>query len=297
MKYSNIPKVTVIIPSYNHKRYIVECLDGIKKQTFRDFQWIVVDDGSKDGSPEFLSQLQPSYGYELFLQQNKGVSATLTDMIKNHAKGKYVACCASDDMWLPDKLQKQVDYMDSHPECCMCFGRTYRMDEDSKIIGEDYDTAKYYRGGRVFEDIITQRFHPPVNYMIRKDALASIGYFPQGILAEDFYMNCKLSHDYEIGYIPEFLSYYRIETRKVHRDPYILLKSHMDTIQLYKTEEVYKQAIRLHHLRSFCWLSGYKKYKLLSLKHMMKSIALFYHKLYILGVYYLLFRWKSLKTV
>ena len=294
---NSTPLVTVIVPSYNHKRYIQQCLDGIKNQTFRDFQWIVVDDGSKDGSQDLLKEKQSYYGYELFLQKNKGLSATLTDMIKNHAKGKYIANCASDDAWLPEKLQKQVDYMESHPECGMCFGRTYRMDEDSKIIGEDYDTAKYYRGGHVFDDIITQKFHPPVNYMRRKDVMAAVGYYPGGIIAEDFYINCKIAHDYEIGYIPEFLGYYRVASIVVHRDPVSLIKSHEDTIRLYENEVIYKQALILQYLRSFCRLAEFKKYKLLSLKYMMKSISLFYHKIFIVGVYFLIFHWKSLKTV
>ena len=110
------PLVTVIVPSYNHKRFIIQCLDSIKDQTYPNIQWIVVDDGSKDGSQELLKEKQNYYGYELYLQENKGLSATLTDMIKNYGKGKYVACCASDDAWLPDKIKIQVEYMEEHPD-------------------------------------------------------------------------------------------------------------------------------------------------------------------------------------
>lgn len=287
------PLITVIVPSYNHRRYITECLNSIKNQTYHNFQWIVVDDGSKDGSQDFLKEKQEEYGYELYLQKNKGVSATLTDMIKNHAKGKYIACCASDDKWLPEKLQIQIDYMENHPECAMCFGRTYSMDENSRITGEDNEFVRYYRGGKVFDDIITQRFHPPVNYMIRRDVLAAIGFFPQGVIAEDFYMNCKISHDYELGYIPRFLGYYRIAPLQKKRDPLLMLKSHEETILHFKEESIFNKALLLHQVRVFCTLSYFTKYKFLSLKYLTSTIKIGDFKHLLRGVYNLFIHWYS----
>ena len=289
-----IPLVTVIVPSYNHKRFIIQCLDSIKNQTYTNIQWIVVDDGSKDGSQELLKEKQSYYGYELFLQENKGLSATLTDMIKNHGKGKYVACCASDDAWLPDKIKIQVEYMEEHPEFAMCFGRAYYIDPDSNFICDDKTLAKDYRGGWVFEEIITQKFHPPVNYMIRRDVIAEMGYYPQGVIAEDFYLNCKIAHKYEIGYIADFLSYYRVIPTNAKRDPYKLVKSHEDTIRMYKGEKIYKKAMGLQNLRVFCNLSRFTKYKLLALKYGIYSFPLFYNKLYLIAVYRMLFSWQRL---
>lgn len=69
--HRNNAGVTVIVPSYNHKKYLLECLDSIKNQTLQDFQWIVVDDGSSDGSQELLKDMQLHYGYELILQKIK----------------------------------------------------------------------------------------------------------------------------------------------------------------------------------------------------------------------------------
>lgn len=290
---SSTPLVTVIVPSYNHKKYILECLDAIKDQTYSNIQWIVVDDGSKDGSQELLKEKQSYYGYELFLQDNKGLSATLTDMMKNHAKGKYIEACASDDAWLPEKTQKQVDYMEAHPNCAMCFGRTYRMDANSTIYGDDNYNIKNYCGGRIFNDIITQKFHPPVNYMWRAEVLASIGFFPQGVVAEDFYINCKIAYDYEIGYIPEFMGKYRITPSEGRRDPSSLLKSHEETILLYKNTTIFPKAIRLQYIRTFCRLALYKKYKRLAFRYMIKSLPLFYNKLFIIGVSNFLFKWKK----
>lgn len=87
--------VTVIVPAYNYEKYIIECLDSIHEQTFRNFQWIVVDDGFKYAIPQILRYNQEKYGYPLILQENKEVSQKLTDTIKNYTAGKYLCICIS----------------------------------------------------------------------------------------------------------------------------------------------------------------------------------------------------------
>lgn len=269
----NAQIVTVIVPAYNHEKYIIECLESIHQQTFRNFQWIVVDDGSKDSTPQILQANKNKYGYELILQKNKGLSQTLTDVLKDYAVGKYVCICASDDFWCVDKLEKQLRFMEANPEYAMCYGRTYNIDINSNILGVENYTK--YKGGMIFEEIIMQKFHPPVNYMIRRDVLRELGYYKGGVIAEDFYMNCLIAYKYPIGYIPEILGYYRIAELQKKRDPYLLYKSHEDTINLFKKEAVYSKAYSLHCLRCFMMLSVYKRYKLLSLKYFFKSFKSF----------------------
>ena len=75
------PLVTVIIPSYNHEKYIQESLEGIKRQTYANIEFFVVDDGSKDNSVELLQKLQPEYNFQLILQKNRGLCKTLNSML------------------------------------------------------------------------------------------------------------------------------------------------------------------------------------------------------------------------
>lgn len=282
--------VTVIVPAYNHEKYIIECLDSIHAQTFRNFQWIVVDDGSKDTTPQILHDNQEKYGYQLIVQKNKGLSQTLTDTIKEYAKGYYLCICASDDYWCVDKLERQVAFMEAHPEFAMCYGRTYNIDVNSNVYGvEDYTK---YKGGMIFDDIILQKFHPPVNYMIKIDVIRELGYFKSGVMAEDFYMNCLIASKYPIGYIPETLGYYRVADLQRKRDPYLLYKSHEDTINLFKTETIYYKAYSLHCLRSFMMLSVYKRYKILSLKYLRHILKYIFTVDALRGVYHLICFWK-----
>lgn len=286
----NTQLVTVIVPAYNHEKYIIECLESIHKQTYRNFQWIVVDDGSQDSTPKILQDNQGKYGYQLIIQKNKGLSRTLTDTLKEFAVGKYICICASDDFWCEDKLEKQVKFMEAHPEYAMCYGRAYNVDINSNILGvENYSK---FEGGMVFEKIITQEFHPPVNYIIRKDVLEELGWYKAGVIAEDFYMNCLIAHKYPIGYIPEILGYYRVAGLQAKRDPYSLYKSHEDTINMFKAEAIYSKAYLLHCLRCFMMLSVYKRYKLLSMKYGLKAWRYLLTMDALRGYYHLICYWQ-----
>ncbi|MEG2341095.1 MAG: glycosyltransferase family 2 protein [Odoribacter sp.] len=283
------PFITVIVPCYNHEKYIVECLLSIHNQTYKKFQWIVVDDGSKDDCPNILKKYQVDFGYELILQENKGVAQTLTDTIKNYAKGKYISLCASDDFWIPQKLEWQLDFMECNPEYAMSYGRCFQIDSDSRRLPVIIDHK--LRGGYIFEDIICQKFHPPVNYMIKRDVLAELGYFKNGVIAEDFYMNCMIASKYPIGFMDKYLAYYRVAPLATKRDPYTLLKSHRETIDMFKTYDIYAKAVYLSDLRCACLLSCYTKYKFMALKYAFADVKNIFHIYWWKAMINLLRRW------
>ena len=170
----------------------------------------------------------------------------------------------------------------------MCFGKARYVDTESNIIAFEND---FLKGGYIFEDIITQKFHPPVNYLHKKCILQEFGLFRPDIIAEDFYMNCLISQKYPIGFIDDYLCYYRVERLEKKRDPLKLLLDHRTTIDLFKTEAVYRKAVLYSNLRLFYMLSCYKKYKLLSLKYLLLSLPFFYKKKFIAGSYHLFCYW------
>lgn len=285
---NNCPLVTVIVPAYNHEKYVIECLDSIYNQTYKNFQWIVVDDKSKDSTPKILKEKQSKYGYHLILhEENKGLSATLTEVLSLYAKGSYIAICASDDFWCEDKLERQVEYLENHRDCAIVYGKTHYVDTSSNRLPEE-KYIQNYKGGYLFNDIITQKFHPPVNYMYRHDVLRELGYFKTGVIAEDFYMNCLISHEYNFGYIDDYLGFYRIEELSSKRSPYLLMKSIEDTIEVFHDDPIYIDAIQYHNLLSFYILSSYKKHKIQSLKYARKSIKRLFTVMYLKGLLHLI---------
>ena len=189
----NKPLVSVIVPSYNHENYITQCIESIVNQTYSNFELIVVDDGSTDKSVEILSRLKSKYVFTLICQKNMGLSATLTHVIKNIAKGEYISICASDDLWVDRKIQTQVEFMVKDFELQMCYSKCYYIDRNSIVIKNKkfYKEEILYRGGYLFKDIFLLKYHPPVSYMFTRKILEELNFFPSDIYCEDFYMNLK----------------------------------------------------------------------------------------------------------
>ena len=107
------PMVSVIMVTYNRANFIKAALDSIKRQTFRDYEIIVVDDGSTDNTKGIVEQYaEARYIY----QDHSGISKARNTAVKA-ARGKWIATLDSDDLWKEEKLQKQVDYVRVHPGC------------------------------------------------------------------------------------------------------------------------------------------------------------------------------------
>ena len=107
------PFISVIVVTYNRAHYIRDALDSIKWQTFKDYEIIVVDDGSTDNTKEVLA----SYGGIRYIYQEHGEISKARNTAVRAAKGKWIATLDSDDLWKEEKLQKQVDYLLAHPDC------------------------------------------------------------------------------------------------------------------------------------------------------------------------------------
>lgn len=131
------PLVSVIVLSYKHVKYIRQCLDSIMEQeTDFDFEVIVGDDASNDGTKEILLEYQKKYPeiIRLFIKEKNAGAARNAYDIRKECRGKYVANMESDDYWCDKKkLQKQVDYLEAHPECSAAGSNYYAVYEDGKI--------------------------------------------------------------------------------------------------------------------------------------------------------------------
>ncbi len=107
------PLVSVIVVTYNRAHFLKDALDSIQRQTFRDYEIILVDDGSTDNTKEIVKQYE---GIRYIYQEHGGISKARNTAIRA-ARGKWIATLDSDDLWKEEKLQKQVDYLRANPEC------------------------------------------------------------------------------------------------------------------------------------------------------------------------------------
>ncbi len=288
------PLVSIIVPSYNHEHFIEQCINSIVNQSYKNYELIVIDDGSSDNSRTILNTLQKKYHFTLILQDNIGLSRTLNKGIQNHVSGKYFTFCASDDYWLPEKLEKQVFFMEQNPDIPMCYGKAYLVDNANNVI-QELTTAinNNLKGGYIFKDIILMNFHPPVNYLFRRSIYDEVGYYKEDIFTEDLYMNLRVSNKYKIGYIDEYLIYYRVNQDHKTKPPTIKTSnSHFECINGYKDSEFYPEAIRKWNYRNFIMFSAYKKHKILAFKGMLKSICYVYKMSYVSAIVRLFFSWR-----
>jgi alpha-1,3-rhamnosyltransferase len=273
------PLVSVIVPSYNHEKYITECIESIVNQTYSNFEIIVIDDGSMDNSVNILNNLQSKYKFKLLLQENQGISRTLNRGIFESSNAKFITFCSSDDYWIPQKLEKQVLFMERNKFYPMCYGKMYRVTEESEIISVSNKTQNMYKGGFIFDDIFQFKFHPPVTYLFRKEIFEELGDYKEKVIAEDFYMNLKIAVKYPIGFIDEYLAYYRQTNMSAKILQFEKIStSHLFTIEDYKWHTSYKKSKRIVILRKFENFAPHIRYKGKAFIYLIKSLPFLYYK-------------------
>lgn len=134
----NPPKVSVCVVTYNQVKYIGECLQSIVDQeTDFDFEVIVGDDCSTDGTREIVKKFSNLYPnlFKLILHEQNVGAAHNYKAVHDHAIGKYIAHCDGDDSWLPNKLQRQTKVLDKNPLVSQCWSCARRIDEGGNNIG------------------------------------------------------------------------------------------------------------------------------------------------------------------
>ncbi|MBQ1209965.1 MAG: glycosyltransferase [Bacteroidales bacterium] len=168
------PLVSVICATYRHKDFIGRCLEGIlTQQTDFDFEVLVNDDASTDGTVEIIKDYEARFPHRLRVvyqtenQYSKGVEISL-GILYPMARGKYIAECEGDDYWTDcDKLQKQVDYMEAHPDCPMCYMRAAVYDQRREEFYHS-QMGSPYQG---YEALLLNNPVPTMTCLFRRDIL------------------------------------------------------------------------------------------------------------------------------
>jgi predicted SAM-dependent methyltransferase len=211
-----MPRVSVFIPSYNHAPYVGAAIASIQAQTFQDFEIIVTDDGSADGSADIIAGLDEPRLHLKRFAVNQGAVAATNDAI-GRCSGEYLALLNSDDVFLPHKLARQVAFLDANPSIGAVFGQTQAIDHTGAPLDE---RASF--NGRVFEvenrsqaEWLRLFFfhgnricHPTI--MIRRECYDTVGLYDARFRTlPDFQMWIRLVASYEIHVLPEPLIQFR----------------------------------------------------------------------------------------
>lgn len=240
------PLVSVIVPSYNHAKYVEQTIVSVLNQTYKNIQLIVIDDGSKDDSVELICRLQQKYNFEFVSQENLGVAATLNRGIKEFAKGKYIAVLASDDYWGSDKIAEQVAFMEENPQFGMCYSRMYMVNHDASEI-KPLDYIKKGLSGRIFNELVKYNFIFPMTVLIHRYVFERVGYYNEALAVEDYDFFLRVAYQLQIGFLDRRSSYYRVHDTNVHRNNKKMAVHTYKIVKMWKSNpEVYPKMLARH---------------------------------------------------
>ncbi len=198
--------------SYNHARYLPAALDSILAQTCRDFELIAVDDGSTDGSLEILqSYASRNPGVMRVLthpdHRNLGVSATL-NLATSEARGEYWCSHASDDVSYPNRLERQVGFLDAHPEIGWIYGVADFIDHAGVSLGYR-SGADLSRAPDLAEELILENQIAGQAVMVRMKCMQEVGPFEPGMVYSDWEFWVRLAARFPAAFLPGAVAGYR----------------------------------------------------------------------------------------
>jgi len=200
------PKLSVLIASYNHQDYIAETLRSLEKQTFQDFEIVIVDDGSTDKTVEVAKNAQSRA--QIYTQENQGVVAARNRGV-SMAKGKYICFIDSDDVVLPERFEKQVAMLEGDNELGLVFADALIIDSKGEKIGKFSDVYPVVPGDVAQMLAMHYCFTPMITVMVRAEVLRKTGPFEKPGPISDYIKWIEVAHISKVYYDPEPLGCWR----------------------------------------------------------------------------------------
>ena len=192
-------EVSVIIPTYNRELVIRRAVDSVLKQSFKNFELIIIDDGSTDSTPSILENYKKKdERIAVYVQKNRGVSSARNLGI-DKAKGKWVAFLDSDDEWLEDKLEKQINFAKNNPTIPLIHGEEIWV-RNGRRVNPKNKHQKF--GGDIFEKCLALCLISPSASFISRDLLEEYNGFDENYpVCEDYDLWLRITKDHEVGFI------------------------------------------------------------------------------------------------
>ena len=232
------PLVTVVIPVYNHERFVAESIQSVIDQDYGNIELLIINDGSKDNSHEVIIGFEEKCKsrfkrFEYRNRGNKGLSATLNEMVE-WAKGKYFSAIASDDILAVDKISLLTEKLENLDESyAVAFGDAIFIDDNSNEVYINYITGEYVtkeKGSKSFLDYFTRKrdfnykdekdfgsfktllegnYLPAMSAVIKLEQIKEVDAWTSGNTIEDWEMWLKLSKKYKFAYVDKSVALYR----------------------------------------------------------------------------------------
>lgn len=197
------------MPSYNHAPFVAAALRSVLAQTVAPARLLVIDDGSRDGSPRIIEDALKDCPFpcELIARENRGLCATLNEGLAK-TEGAYFAYLGSDDFWLPDFLAARVALLEERPSAVLAYGHAYLIDERGEVYDCTLDWARYADGDA--RAMLLEETYAPMSPTVvhRRAAVERHGWNERARL-EDYELYLRLSADGDFAFDPRVLSAWR----------------------------------------------------------------------------------------
>lgn len=257
--YINLPVVSVIIPTFGHAEFILQTLDSVFGQTFKDFEIIVVNDGSPDNTEDVLKPLIESQKIRYINQKNAGVATARNTGIL-HSAGKYIALLDDDDLWPSDKLEWQVDYLE-RTSAVMVGGAVEIFGSGETVVFKSQLNEIKELSVEIFFD--GNPFHSPGQVMIRRNSLIEVGGFDEKIWgSDDMDMWMSLSRIGKLFKINRVSLRYRVHESNASRNQHRMILNSKLVIEKH-LGKLPPDRVAGCSRRGYLWLFNYLGYGLL----------------------------------
>lgn len=205
-----MPTVSILLTCYNHRRYLPACVEGIRAQTFTDYEIIALDDGSTDGTREWLREHCSDWKL-VFHERNLGTYGSLNEGLRR-ATGEFVAVLNDDDVWRPRKLERQLELMREEPGVGLVHTNGHFIDAEGRPLqGEPLGWSfPRIRSGDILLDLVYANKIIASAALVRKECFDVLGGFdPSYYGSGDWEMWLRIAERYLVGYVDEPLTLYR----------------------------------------------------------------------------------------
>lgn len=250
-------RTSIIMPTYNRRHCIDESIDSILSQTCQDYELIIVDDGSTDGTGEYIRSLHDERIRYIYLSENAGAGAARNIGIRE-ATGDYIAFQDSDTVWAADKLEKQQAYLDSlGSTAAMVYTPYKRIYQDHTLIYPSLDVPLEEKSGYIINYLLEHPLVDTPTMLVRKNVLEEIGGFDANMSAlEDYEMSIRIARKYQICIIDEVLLFSYNEDDSVSNDhvryiqnSFYLLQKHRELFGQHDMTMVYLNQLSQYALQ------------------------------------------------
>ena len=234
------PGISVVIPSYNSAAYLSEAIDSALNQTVLPLEVIVINDGSTDETPQILQRYQGRI--VAITQENRGLSGARNRGIAA-ATGELIAFLDADDVWLPQKLEKQVACLEEHPRAGFVHTGAHWWNADTGEQSIRVNGNLHQLAGACYKEFFAYNRVTVSTIVVRRECLAAVGNFDEGIrrpTTQDYDLCFRIARHHELAYVDEPLVRYRLHASNFSKQPlpmwedllYVLRKALRDDVSL-----------------------------------------------------------------